>query len=82
MLIGIRQFKGGLLEKTLKRAIPAGTLLFLFFISEALVGLDTLTVHTYVDDVLTTLFMFGLLYVTFGFINDWTHLENVSKNKS
>lgn len=82
VLIGIRRFKRGLLERTLKRAIPAGILLFLFFISEALVGLDILPVHSYVDDVLGTLFMLGLLYVAFGFINDWTRLGNDSKNKS
>jgi len=82
ILIVIRRFKGGLLERALKRAIPAGTLLFLYFISEALIGLEILPVHTFVDDVLGTFFMLGLLYAVNGFIQDWTHLENVSKNRS
>ena len=82
LLIGVKRFKGGLLERALKRAIPAGILLFLYFISQALIGLEILPVHTFVDDVLGTLFMLGLLYAVYGFIQDWTHLENCSKNKS
>jgi len=47
-----------------------------------LIGLEILPVHTFVDDVLGTFFMLGLLYAVNGFIQDWTHLENVSKNRS
>jgi amino acid transporter len=72
--VGIRRFKTGLLVKTLKRAIPAGLLLFLFFVAEALIAVDFLPSNTPIDDVLGTLFMVGLLYVTYGFVNDWTKL--------
>lgn len=76
VLVGIRRFKTGLIAKTLKRSIPAGILLFLFFVTEALVAIDVLPSNTPIDDILGTLFMVGLLYVTYGFVNDWTHLDS------
>jgi branched-subunit amino acid transport protein AzlD len=76
VLVGIRRFKTGLIVKTLKRSIPAGVFLFLFFATEALVAIDVLPSNTPIDDILGTLFMVGLLYVTYGFVNDWTHLDS------
>jgi hypothetical protein len=79
VVVGIRRFKTGLLVKTLKRAIPAGILLFLFFAAEALIAVDFLPSSTLIDDVLGTLFMVGLLYVTYGFVNDWSKIDSNRK---
>lgn len=80
VLVGIKRFKTGLLVKTLKRATPVGILLFLFFVTQALVAIDGLPSNTPIDDALGTLFMVGLLYVTYGFVNDWTHMDSALKN--
>jgi uncharacterized membrane protein len=79
VLVGIRRFKTGLIVKTLKRSIPAGILLCLFFVTEALVAIDVLPSNTPIDEVLGTMFMVGLLYVTYGFVNDWTHMDSTLK---
>jgi len=76
ILRGLRQFRGGILAKSLRRAIPVGVLLFLFFVTEALVAMEILPRDTPIDDILGTLFMLGLLYVTYGFEHDWTHLKS------
>lgn len=81
VLVGIRRFKTGLIVKTLKRSIPAGLLLFLFFVTEALVAIDVLPSNTPIDDVLGTIFVVGLLYVTYGFVNDWTHMDSALPSK-
>jgi len=80
IFVGIRRFKTGLLVKTLKRAVPAGLLLFLYFVTVALVAIDVLPSATPIDDVLGTLFMLALLYVTYGFMNDWTRMDSSLKN--
>ena len=80
VLVGIRRFKTGLLVKTLKRAITPGILLFVFFVTEALIAIGSVPSDTPIDDILGTMFMVGLLYVTYGFVNDWTHMDSALKN--
>lgn len=68
---GVNYFKGGVLVKTLRRARLAGALLFLYFLTQALVAMDILPSNTPVDDILGTFFMLSLIYLAYGFINDW-----------
>lgn len=73
---GIRQFQTGLLVRTLKRAIPMTILLALYFSTVALVAISVLPANTIIDDILGTLFMLSFLYLAYGFVRDWTHLED------
>jgi Na+/H+ antiporter NhaB len=75
-IYGIRHFKTGLLVRTLKRAIPMAILLALYFSTVALVAMNALPANTPIDDILGTLFMLSFLYLAYGFVHDWTHLEN------
>jgi hypothetical protein len=70
-----RYFKNGLLAKALNRAWIPAIAIALFFLAEALVAIDILPSNTPIDDMLGTIFMLGLLYVTSGFINDWKKLR-------
>jgi len=71
---GVRYFKKGLLVKTLGRARLAGVLLFLYFLVESMTAVDILAANTPIDDVLGTLFMLSLIYMAYGYINDWKTL--------
>ena len=68
---GVRYFKNGLMANALNRAWIPAVAIALFFTVEALVATDILPSNTSIDDILGTIFMFGLLYVAHGFINDW-----------
>ena len=81
VVMGIIRFKTGLLAVTLKRAFLTGVFLFLFFLVEALMATDILPSNTSIGYVLGTLFMLSLLYVTYSFVNDWTHLESALDKK-
>ena len=72
---GVRFFKKGLLVKTLNRARLVGLLLFLYFFIESLVAVDVLPSNTPIDDVLGTLLMLSMIYLAYGFINDWKTLQ-------
>jgi hypothetical protein len=72
---GMRYFKQGILVKTLRRASLAAILLFLTFSANALVAVDLLPSNTDIDDTLGVLFMLALLYLTYGFVNDWRTLS-------
>ena len=72
---GIRYFKQGILVKTLRRAGLAAILLFFTFSADALVAVDVLPSNTDIDDALGVLFMLALLYLAYGFINDWRTLS-------
>jgi hypothetical protein len=71
---GVNYFKKGLLVKTLSRARIMGALLFLYFLTQALAAIDVLPSNTPIDDVLGTLFMISMIYMAYGFINDWKTL--------
>jgi hypothetical protein len=71
----VRYFKDGLLAKALKRAWIPAIAIALFFTVEALTAIDVLPSNTPIDDIIGTIFMLGLLYVTRGFINDWKELR-------
>ena len=73
---GIRHFQKGLLVRTLKRAIPMSILLALYFSTVVLIAISALPVNTPIDDILGTLFMLSFLYLAYGFVHDWTHLED------
>ena len=73
---GIRHFRTGLLVRTLKRAIPMAILLALYFSTVALIAINALPANTPIDDILGTLFMLSFLYLAYGFVHDWTHLED------
>jgi len=51
-----------------------GLLLFLYFLTESLVAVDILPSNTPIDDILGTLFMLSMIYLAYGFINDWKTL--------
>lgn len=68
---GVNYFKSGILVKTLSRARLVGALLFLYFLTQALAAVDILPSNTPVDDILGTFFMLSLIYLAYGFINDW-----------
>jgi hypothetical protein len=72
---GVRYFKQGILIKTLKRTGLAAALLFLTFSADALVAADILPSNTDIDDLLGLLFMLALLYLAYGFVNDWRKLK-------
>lgn len=71
----VRYFKDSLLAKALKRAWIPAIAIALFFLAEALAAIDVLPSSTPIDDILGTIFMLRLLYVTRGFINDWKELR-------
>ena len=72
---GVKFFKNGLLVKTLNRARLLGLLLFLYFFTESLVAVDFLPSNSPIDDVLGTLLMLSMIYLAYGFINDWKTLQ-------
>jgi hypothetical protein len=72
---GVSYFKSGLLVKTLRRARLLVALLFLYFLTIALTAIDVLPSNTPIDDVLGTLFMLSIIYLAYGFINDWKTLS-------
>ena len=74
VLYGVRYFKKGLLVKTLDRAQIAAVFLFLYFLTESMVVTDVLPANTPIDDVLGTFLMFSLIYLAYGYINDWKTL--------
>jgi hypothetical protein len=76
MAYGVNYFKRGLLVKTLKRACLLAVLMFLYFLTEAFVAVDIVPSNTPVDDILGTLFMLSMIYVAYGFINDWRSLAS------
>ena len=71
VVYGVKYFKSGILVRTLSRARIVGALLFLYFLTQALVAVDIIPSSTPIDDVLGTLFMLSLIYLTYGFTNDW-----------
>jgi hypothetical protein len=81
ILIGIRRFATGLLVKALKRAIPVRILLFLYFLTQIWITMSLLPPDTPIEGILGTLFMVGLLYVAYGFVNDWTHADSSIRNE-
>ena len=74
-IYGVSYFKSGLLVKTLRRAWLLAILLFSYFLTQALVAMDLLPSETPIDDVLGTLFMLSMIYLAYGFINDWKTLQ-------
>jgi uncharacterized membrane protein YozB (DUF420 family) len=76
IIAGIRWFETGLFVRALKRAIPAGLLLFLLFFTKAMVAMGALPSDSLIEDILGTLFMLGLLFVTYGLVNDWKQLKS------
>jgi hypothetical protein len=72
---GVNYFKSGLLAKTMSRARLVAILLLLYFSTQALIAIDFLPSNTPVDDVLGTLFMVSMIYLTYNFINDWKALQ-------
>jgi hypothetical protein len=72
---GVNYFKSGVLAKTLSRARIVGVLLFLYFLTQALIAVDVLPSITAVDDLLGTLFMLSFIYLAYGFVNDWKTLK-------
>ena len=81
IVVGIRRFETGLLAKALKRGIPVGIIIFLYFLTQIWIALGFLPADTPIEGILGTLFMLGLLYVTYGFVNDWTHADASLKNE-
>ena len=81
ILVGIRRFETGLLVRALKRGIPVGIILFLYFLTQIWIAMGLLPPDTPMEGILGTLFMVGLLYVTYGFVNDWTHADATLKNE-
>jgi hypothetical protein len=72
---GVNYFKKGLLVKSLSRARLVGGLLLLYFLTQALTATDMLPSNTPIDDFLGTFFMLSLIYLAYGFINDWKTME-------
>ena len=81
ILVGIRRFETGLLVKALKRAIPVGILLFLYFLTQIWIAIGILPPDTPMEGILGTLFMLGLLFVAYGFVNDWTHADEMLRRE-
>jgi len=81
ILVGIRRFETGLLARALKRGIPVGILIFLYFLTQIWISMGLLPADTPMEGVLGTLFMIGLIYVTYGFVNDWTHADSTLKKE-
>jgi hypothetical protein len=72
---GVNYFKRGTFATTLRRVWIVALLLFTYFVTEAMVAYGYLESTTPIDDVLGTLFMVALLYVAYGFVNDWKNLS-------
>ena len=72
---GMNYFKEGLLAKTLSRARPAAVLLLLYFLTRALITMGLLLSNTYVDDVLGTLLVLSMIYLAYGYVNDWKNFQ-------
>jgi len=70
-----------LLVRALKRAILVGILLFLYFLTQIWIDLGILPPDTPIEGVLGTLFMLGLLFVVYGFVNDWTHADEMLRRE-
>jgi methionine-rich copper-binding protein CopC len=63
------------MAKTIRRLWIVAAILFVYFATQALVAFDYLPSTTPIDDVLGTLFMLALVYVAYGFLNDWKKFE-------
>lgn len=73
---GVCYFKSGLIAKTLKRGMLVGTLLLVHFLPTAL-ATNGLVPFTGIEDVTGLLFMASLVYLTYGFINDFKNLDKL-----
>ncbi len=71
---GVSYFKDGVLVKTLRRARLVAVLLFLLFLTEALIAVGILPSNTPINDILGTVFLVSFIYLAYGFTNDWKTL--------
>jgi hypothetical protein len=73
--LGYEVFQVRPTDKTLKRAGLAAILLFLTFSADSLVAADVVPSNTDIDDIRSVRFMLALLYLAYGFVNDWRTLN-------
>ncbi len=77
-LWGVHHFKSGVIIHTLRRGQVAAVFLLIHFVAVALAVMD-ITPYTGIEDVSGLGFMLALAYVTYGFVNDWQHLERFAE---
>ncbi len=77
-LWAVHHFKSGVIIRTLRRGQIAAVLLLMHFASIALAAMG-ITPYTGIEDISGFGFMLALAYVTYGFVNDWNHLERFAE---
>ena len=76
IIAGIRWFETGLFVRTLKRAIPAAIILFLFFFTKVMAVINAVPANTPINDILGTCFIVAGFYVAYGLVGDWREIES------